>query len=178
MAIRAISAYGAMSAMSAVRFQPYVYNANTVSSASMNKLSRISDDVLDKKIDYSELADESLNENPLRKGQTLDFQGILDMQMRRGQNIAAKIMRPTEAGADAGAVQGAVKEASRQTMVAGKDAGMTSAARFDLSGAEDIRPVEQAAVEADTDLAADANGGNINYQMQQALRAYEMFMTA
>ena len=44
MAIGAISAYGAMGAMSAVSFRPYVYNANTVNAASMNKLSRISDD--------------------------------------------------------------------------------------------------------------------------------------
>lgn len=168
MAIGAISAYGAMSAVS---FRPYVYNANTVNSASMNKLSRISDDVLDKKIDYSQLADESLNENPLKKGQTLDFQGMLDMQMRRGQNIAAKIMRPMETGANA--VQSVTEEAGRPAANAG-----SAAARFDLSGTEDAQPVEQATVEADIDVAADANGGNINYQMQQALRAYEMFMTA
>lgn len=171
MAIGAISAYGAMGAMSAVSFRPYVYNANTVNSASMNKLSRISDDVLDKKIDYSELADESLNENPLKKGQTLDFQGMLDMQMRRGQNIAAKIMRPMETGANA--VQSVTEEAGRPAANVG-----SAAARFDLSGTEDAQPVEQATVEADIDVAADANGGNINYQMQQALRAYEMFMTA
>ena len=171
MAIGAISAYGAMNAMSAVSFRPYVYNANTVNSSSMNKLSRISDDVLDKKIDYSELTDESLNENPLKKGQTLDFQGMLDMQMSRGQNIAAKIMRPMEAGADI--VQSATEEAMRPAANAG-----SAAARFDLSGTEDAQPVEQATVEADIDVAADANGGNINYQMQQALRAYEMFMTA
>lgn len=58
----------------AISFQPYVYNVNSISPASMNRLSRISDDVLDKKVDYSELAE---NENPLQKGQTLDFQGFL-----------------------------------------------------------------------------------------------------
>ena len=100
MAIGAINAYGTMSA---VQFRPYVYNANTVSAASMNRLSRISDDVLDKKIDYTELTDERLNENPLKKGQTLNFQDMLDMQMRRGQNIASRIMRPMEE--EAGALQ-------------------------------------------------------------------------
>ena len=70
MMIGALSAYGA---------QAYVYNPNNVSSASMNKLSKISDDVLDKKIDYSELTDESRNVNPLKKGQTLDFQSMLEM---------------------------------------------------------------------------------------------------
>ena len=93
------------------------------------------------------------------------------MQMSRGQNIAAKIMRPMEAGADI--VQSATEEAMRPAANAG-----SAAARFDLSGAEDAQQVEQTAVEADVDVAADANGGNINYQMQQALRAYEMFMTA
>ena len=166
MAIGAISAYGAMGAMSAVSFRPYVYNANTVNAASMNKLSRISD-VLDKKIDYSELADESLNENPLKKGQTLDFQGILDMQMRRGQNVAAKIMKPMEA--ESGSVQNAAEELTQQTTGAGSVEDMAEA-RFDLTDTEAMRPEEEA--------AADAGGGNINYQMQQALRAYEMFMTA
>lgn len=87
MTIGALGAYG---------FQPYVYNTNAVSAASMNKLSKISDDVLDKKVDYSELADESKNVNPLKKGQTLDFQSMLQMQMQRGQNNAARIMKPAQ----------------------------------------------------------------------------------
>lgn len=196
MAIGAISAYGAVGGMSAVHFRPYVYRANTVSSASMNKLSRISDDVLEQKIDYSELADERLNENPLKKGQTLDFQGILAMQMSRGQNIAARIMRPVESGA--GAEQGAAADTASQMtagmdtvaarrMNAGTDAAdasrMTTGtdateARFDVSGTEETSSADEMAVKQDAEAAADAGGGNINYQMQQALRAYEMFMTA
>ena len=91
-----IGSLGASGAIGAYSYQPYVFNTNTVSSASMNKLSKISDDVLDKKIDYSELADESKNVNPLKKGQTLDFQSMLDMQMRRGQNNAERIMKPAQ----------------------------------------------------------------------------------
>lgn len=166
MAIGAISAYGAMSAVS---FRPYVYNANTVNASSMNKLSRISDDVLDKKIDYSELTDESLNENPLKKGQTLNFQDMLAMQMSRGQNAAARIMRPMEKAAEA--MSGTAEETAAKAGNAD-----TTAARFPMDGTEDVRPA--AAAETDADLAADASGGNISYQMQQALRAYEMFMTA
>lgn len=165
MAIGAISAYGAMSAIS---FRPYVYNANTLSSASMNRLSRISDDVLDKKIDYSELTDERLNENPLKKGQTLDFQGILDMQMRRGQNIASRIMRPVEAE-DA---------QDREDEAAQTAAGTDAAARSDLLRTQAVQSADKIAAEADADVAADESGSNINYQMQQALRAYEMSMTA
>lgn len=72
-------------------YPTYVYNPNTVSANSMNKLSRISDDVLDKKVDYSETVAKE-NENPLRKGQTSDFEGILAKQMQQGQSRAAQIM--------------------------------------------------------------------------------------
>lgn len=161
MAIGAISAYGAVNAVS---FRPYVYNANTVSAVSLNRLSRISDDVLDKKIDYSELTDESLNENPLKKGQTLDFQGILDMQMRRGQHNAARIMKP------AGTVQETEESAAQPMMNPGV------AVSLDMEEAQ----TQEIAEEVNAGEASGANGGgdNINYQMQQALRAYEMFMTA
>lgn len=146
-------------ALSAYNFQPYVYNTNTVSSASMNKLSKISDDVLDKKIDYSELADESKNINPLKKGQTLDFQSMLKMQMQRGQNNAARIMKPAEE------TQTAQEETAQGTEAV--------VAQFDNTTAQAAETTMNA---ADT---ANANGGNgINYQMQQALNAYEMFMSA
>ncbi|MDE7246841.1 MAG: hypothetical protein K2N43_03035 [Lachnospiraceae bacterium] len=79
----------------AISFQPYVYNVNAISPASMNRLSRISDDVLDKKTDYSGLT-QAENENPLKRGQTLDFQGMLEMQMQRGRGNAARIMKPEE----------------------------------------------------------------------------------
>ena len=49
------SAYGVGSI-----YPSYVYNPNTVSAKSMDKLSRISDDVLDKKVDYSETTAESV----------------------------------------------------------------------------------------------------------------------
>ncbi len=162
MTIGAVNAYGATSAIS---FRPYVYNTNMVSSVSMNKLSRISDDVLDKKIDYSGLTDESLNENPLKKGQTLDFQGMLAMQMQRGQYNAARIMRPVEE-----------KAATELEAAARKPAGSDAAVSFDFSGAAAVDRAEEVPTEADA--GAGVGSGNINYQMQQALQAYEMFMTA
>lgn len=159
MSIGAVSAYGAVSALS---FRPYVYNANTVNAASMNRLSRISDDVLDKKIDYSELTDESLNENPLKKGQTLNFQNMLDMQMRRGQNNAARIMKP------AGTAQEA-EETAVQSMM-----NPDAAASLDMGEAQ----ADEIETEVNAGGTAGAGSDNISYQMQQALRAYEMFMTA
>lgn len=158
-----IGSLGASGAIGAYSYQPYVFNTNTVSSASMNKLSKISDDVLDKKIDYSELADESKNVNPLKKGQTLDFQSMLDMQMRRGQNNAARIMKPAQD------TQGAEEEKTAQAFEA-------AVAQFDAETVQSADMADDAAMTA----AADTNSGsgNINYQMQQALQAYEMFMTA
>ena len=153
MMIGALGAYG---------FQSYVYNTNSVSSASMNKLSKISDDVLDKKIDYSELVDESKNVNPLKKGQTLDFQSMLQMQMQRGQNNAARIMKPAEE----------TQETEEETTQASE----AVVAQFDQTAAQAAETVSG----GNTADMAGANGGNgnINYQMQQALNAYGMFMTA
>ena len=84
-----------MMMIGAVSFQPYVYNVNAIGPGSMNKLSRISDNVLDKKTDFSGLA-EAENENPLKKGQTLNFQDMLEMQMQRGRSTAARVMKPAE----------------------------------------------------------------------------------
>ncbi len=50
----------------AVSFQPYVFNINAISPASMNRLSGISDDVLDKKTDFSDLA-QAENEKSFEK---------------------------------------------------------------------------------------------------------------
>ena len=148
MTIGALGAYG---------FQPYVYNTNTVSAASMNKLSKISDDVLDKKIDYSELTDESKNVNPLKKGQTLNFQSMLEMQMQRGQNNAARIMRPAQ------------EEETTQS-------SNTNVAQFSQASAQAEKTTASAAGANTVNVNSDNN--NISYQMQQALNAYGMFMTA
>lgn len=155
MTIGALSAYGA---------QPYVYNTNTVSSASMNKLSKISDNVLDKKIDYSELTDESKNVNPLKKGQTLDFQSMLAMQMQRGQNNAARIMKPVQETQ-------AEEDETRQAQSSG-----AVVAQLDQAAAQSVTSAEAATGQSAADMTEA--GSNISYQMQQALNAYGMFMTA
>ena len=152
-------------AIGAYSFQPYVYNTNNVSAASMNKLSKISDDVLDKKIDYSELAEEeSRNINPLRRGQTLDFQSMLEMQMQRGQNNAARIMRPAQQP----------QEEEQET--AQTSTSNTNVTQFVQTSA----PEQETAASASVAETANENSGNnnISYQMQQALNAYGMFMTA
>ncbi|MDE5933187.1 MAG: hypothetical protein K2H40_12020 [Lachnospiraceae bacterium] len=147
------SAYGAGSI-----YPSYVYNPNTVSAKSMDKLSKISDDVLDKKVDYSETTAEE-NQNPLKKGQTIDFEGIVAKQMQQGQNRAAKLMpkglAPEEENADAKVVQMPARQ-------------------------EETAKAEKAADQDDAAANANAEAENNapSMQMQRAIQAYEMFMTA
>lgn len=68
---------------------PYIYNTNTVSKASLNKIQPIEDDLLESKTDFSKLASE--NTNPLAVGQTSDYQGLVDMQMQIGQMNAVRL---------------------------------------------------------------------------------------
>ncbi len=152
----------------AVSFQPYVYNVNAISPVSMNRLTRISDNVLDKKTDFSGLVE---NENPLKKGQTLNFQDMLDMQMRRGRSNAARIMKPADES-ETGALQGA-------------EPAESALAKFDRKQtAKDVQPESEtfsANVLTDAQMAAfDGNGagsGISSFRMQQAISAYEMFAT-
>lgn len=148
----------------AISFQPYVYNVNAISPASMNRLSRISDDVLDKKTDYSDLA-KAVNENPLEPGQTPDFKGMLEMQMQRGRSNAARVMKPAQ-------------KAQEETDAAQTENATIQSGRAD---AAQRQPEREAASENVQTAAFDGNsaGSDIsNFRMQQAINAYEMFMTA
>lgn len=141
----------------AVSFQPYVYHVNAISPASMSRLSKISDDVLDQKTDFSGLVE---NENPLQKGQTLNFANMLQMQMQRGRSAAARVMKPAE-------------EAQEQTNAAVQDReNAADAIQFEKEAVENAQNVQTAAFES------GSQDGISNYRMQQAISAYEMFMTA
>lgn len=159
-----------MMMIGAVSFQPYVYNVNAIGPASMNKLSRISDNVLDKKTDFSGLA-EAENENPLKQGQTLNFQDMLEMQMQQGRSAAARVMKPVE-------------EAQEENSAQQKTGQTESAVKFNREQAVDTVQPEKEAVEtaqnmqtAAFDGGAQGNGVS-SFRMQQAISAYEMFMTA
>ena len=87
---------------------PYIYNTNAISSKSMNKISAISDNALDSSTDISALTkDSSSNEvlNPLKRGESLDFAGILNMQMQMGKMNAQRIMTEPEANQETSASQ-------------------------------------------------------------------------
>lgn len=153
----------------AISFQPYVYNVNAISPASMNRLSKISDDVLDKKVDYSGLT-AAENENPLKRGQTLDFKGMLEMQMQRGRSNAARVMKT------------GVQEETDKAQAA--EQTQDAAVKFERAAAD--KPVQgQKADAAEKVKPADEGMGNgsaesdiSNFRMQQAISAYGMFMTA
>lgn len=155
----------------AISFQPYVYNVNAISQASMNKLSRISDNVLDKKTDFSGLVE---NENPLKKGQTLNFQDMLEMQMQRGRSNAARVMKPA---------QDAQEKAGAGTA---RETGQTqdAAVKFERQNAADVvQPDKENEDNAQNvqPAAFDGSGmenGVSNFRMQHAISAYAMFMTA
>lgn len=140
-------------------YPTYVYNPNTVSSKSMDKLSRISDNVLDKKVDYSETAAQE-NQNPLKKGQTIDFEGVLAKQMQEGQNRAAKIM------------QNGLKPVENQDKAEEVKAQELKAQKPNAKAVS-----ENVNVNPDAENAASGNNSNVT-QMQRAIQAYEMFMTA
>lgn len=68
----------------------YIYNPNRVTSKSLDKIQRISDDVLDGKLDVqNDISQE--NENPLKMGETQNFAAVLEEQMYLGMNKAAML---------------------------------------------------------------------------------------
>lgn len=179
----------------AVSFRPYIYNANMVSANSLSRIASIGDDLTSRRTDFSALSDESLNENPLKKGQTVNFSDVLERQMWEGRQNASRIMKPEEEIGnleEAGETFNdfdAAEEAGRsknpeEVSVRVASAGVKNSAK-ELNVAEtrqDFRPVSA------TDNAADgtANQGWTSrlqternlYQMQRAIEAYQMNMTA
>jgi len=109
-------------AVSGYSFNPYIYNTNRVSSASMNKIQGIGDDLLSSKTDFSALTEQDTT-NPLRKGETLDFAGIISMQLQMSRMNEARVMKTP---ADEQATQAAGIEATQAAGIEAVDAGGTS----------------------------------------------------
>ena len=85
MGIGAIGMNGALYGISA-----YVYNPNHVTSKSLDKIAKISDDVLDSKLDIHH-SSSSENENPLKMEETRNFDAVLEEQIYSGMNRAAML---------------------------------------------------------------------------------------
>lgn len=76
---------------------PYIYNTNSISASSMNRVSAIGDDVTKASTDYSSLtAEETQNINPLKKGESSNFVDILESQMAMSRQNAARLMQPAD----------------------------------------------------------------------------------
>lgn len=73
-------------------YQPYIYNSNTLSVDSMDKISAIGDDMSASDIDFSSLVDDVQNINPLQKGETANFADILEQQMQTSRVNAAYLL--------------------------------------------------------------------------------------
>ena len=76
----------------AVGSSPYVYNTNSVSSASLNKIKGIGSDTTASRSDFSGLTQEAVNENPLKLGETKNFVDIVGMQMQMSRMNASRVM--------------------------------------------------------------------------------------
>lgn len=83
-------------AIGAATYQPYIYNTNKVTSASLGRVKPVDDDVTKSSTDYSALTDESLNINPLKKGESANFSDIFESQMAMSRQNAARVMMPFE----------------------------------------------------------------------------------
>lgn len=80
----------------ALSYSPYIYNTNYISANSMGKVAPIEDDLTAGGVDYSSLTDDSLNENPLQKGETSNFADVLAMQFHMAQMNASRLIKPAE----------------------------------------------------------------------------------
>lgn len=87
----------------ALGYSPYIYNTNYVSAESLDKIAPIDDDLVTSGTDYSSLTDDSLNENPLRRGETSNFMDILSMQFQMSQMNASRLIKPAEETAQSAA---------------------------------------------------------------------------
>lgn len=160
----------------AIAYQPYVYNTNTVSSASLNRIGAIPNDATAGRTDFEDLTKEQENVNPLRKGESANFMDILSSQMAMSRTKSAMLLKPAAAD-DEDAVASAVqqdgetgKEAVQQVsdMVMKEDAGQQAADDMLTIGDE-----ESGATGAPMN---ETQENAMSYKMRHALDAYSMAM--
>ena len=87
------------SEISAMYYSPYIYNTNKISSASLDKVQPIDNDVSSSKYDFSGLVSAE-TENPLKRGETSNLEDLINMQFSMSDNISSRIVKP-ENGTDA-----------------------------------------------------------------------------
>lgn len=135
-------------ALGAMNYTPYVYNANTLSRASMNKISAIPEDGTKQKVDYSGLVSEQAkNTNPLKRGESANFADIISSQMSMSRYHQANLMAEES---DASKI---AKETEPQSGV-----------------------VVDAFKNESQNMQGEQMGAGSNYRMNQALQAYNLSM--
>ncbi|MBO4338045.1 MAG: hypothetical protein J5842_08230 [Lachnospiraceae bacterium] len=74
-------------------YRPYIYNTNTLSAKSLDPISEIDDEDLTKgRLDVSGLQKAYVeNINPLKSGETMDYEGTVGMQFAQGMQKAAAL---------------------------------------------------------------------------------------
>ncbi len=85
-----IGAIGSSGGIGAMYGTSYIYNPNRVSAKSLDKVNKISDDVLDGKLDVQNDTPME-NTNPLKMGETQNFEALLEEQMYMGMSKAAQL---------------------------------------------------------------------------------------
>lgn len=161
----------------AIAYQPYVYNTNTVSAASLNRINALPEDGTKGRTDFEGLTEREENQNPLGRGQSASFMDILSSQMAMSRTKSAMLLKPAAASDNADAAASAVQKDE----TAGRDAAQSVS---DVTGGQDIQ--QKAAREALTigDEESGATGASAretqdyvtSYKMRQALDAYSMTM--
>lgn len=162
MRVGAIGSAGSVGAVSFYNYRPYIYNTNTMSGNSLSKVKPIGDDLLASKTDFSGMAEDEQNMNPLRKGETVNFADVIAMQMQMGRMNADRIMKPAE--------RFALVESEPDNSRPVDEAGVRAARMLDAAGA--AQPA------ADEEPVQPLQTGATRYQMQQAAFAYQMNMIA
>lgn len=153
----------------AVSFRPYIYNTNMVSGSSLSKISAIGDDLLSGKTDFSGVAEEQENTNPLRRGETRNFMDVLDRQMRMGQLNASRLMRPAK---EAQTTEQPAEEKAARAVVQTGAQKVISDNNSAAAAVEDFQPVSRVG-----ETASQQSGRNL-FMMQRAAEAYQMNMIA
>ena len=157
----------------AIGFQPYIYNTNAVSSASLNKISAIPNDATAAKTDFSGLVSGETT-NPLKRGESSNFMDILAQQLAQRQSTQSRITSVDEQSAQSGIAS--LEEQTGQSGITSSDEPATQAtdAAIEDMGVEagaDMVSDYLASAEIENDNYASGNQQNL-YRMNKALEAY------
>ena len=160
----------------AIAYQPYVYNTNQVSAASLNRISAIPNDATAGRTDFEGLTKDQENVNPLGKGQSANFMDILSSQMAMGRTKRAMLIKPT-----ASSEEDAVASAMQKDETTAKDASQTVTNTVNSQEAQK-KTADEALTIGDEKSGATGSPMNetqenaMSYKMRHALDAYSMAM--